>query len=360
MITTTELYKEASSFITQCYEELGISNKIQDRLQTIQNEILSTGFYSHTYEELEHGAKMAWRNSNRCIGRLFWDKLHVLDARHINDHEGIQNEILNHITYASNNGKILPTITVFKPNRGEEDSIKILNHQLVRYAGYETENGIIGDPISIPFTKECEKLGWVGNKSNFDYLPIVYSINGNEPNWFSIPNEAIVEVPIIHPEFDFSPLQAKWYAVPMISDMILEIGGIQYSAAPFNGWYMGTEIGARNLADENRYNLLPKVAGILNLDTKRNSTLWKDRALVELNIAILHSFKQKEVSIVDHHSAAQQFHQFEKQEEVAGRNLTGRWTWLIPPMSPASTHIFHKRYDDTIVKPNFFPKEVIK
>ena len=35
----------------------------------------------------------------------------------------------------------------------------------------------------------------------------------------------------------------KWYGVPMISDMRLEIGGISYTAAPFNGWYMGTEIG---------------------------------------------------------------------------------------------------------------------
>ncbi|MGR5915266.1 nitric oxide synthase oxygenase [Bacillus pacificus] len=55
------------------------------------------------------------------------------------------------------------------------------------------------------------------------------------------------EVPIEHPEYPISSLGAKWYRVPMISDMRLEIGGISYTAAPFNGWYMGTEIGARNL-----------------------------------------------------------------------------------------------------------------
>ena len=49
--------------------------------------------------------------------------------------------------------------------------------------------------------------------------------------------------------------------------MRLEIGGIDYPMAPFNGWYMGTEIGARNLADQDRYNLLPKVAEIMELDT---------------------------------------------------------------------------------------------
>ena len=30
---------------------------------------------------LEHMARLAWRNNARCIGRLFWDKLHLFDAR---------------------------------------------------------------------------------------------------------------------------------------------------------------------------------------------------------------------------------------------------------------------------------------
>ncbi|MEH7220345.1 nitric oxide synthase oxygenase, partial [Bacillus toyonensis] len=103
-----------------------------------------------------------------------------------------------------------------------------------------------------------------------------------------------------------------------------------YTAAPFNGWYMGTEIGARNLADQDRYNLLPAVAEMMNLDTSRNSTLWKDKALIELNIAVLYSFKKQGISIVDHHTAAQQFQQFEKQEAACGRVVTGNWVWLIP------------------------------
>ena len=108
----------------------------------------------------------------------------------------------------------------------------------------------------------------------------------------------------------------------MISDMCLEIGGISYTAAPFNGWYMGTEIGARNLADHDRYNLLPAVAEMMDLDTSRNGTLWKDKALIELNIAYYTLLKQG-VSIVDHHTAAQQFQQFEKQEAACGRVVTG-------------------------------------
>ncbi|MBM7651165.1 nitric oxide synthase oxygenase domain/subunit [Neobacillus cucumis] len=100
-------------------------------------------------------------------------------------------------------------------------------------------------------------------------------------------------MPISHPHYKwFTNLELKWYAVPMISDMILEIGGITYTAAPFNGWYMGTEIGARNFADESRYNMLPKIGKLMGLDIKSNISLWKDRALLELNTAVLHSFKE--------------------------------------------------------------------
>ena len=38
--------------------------------------------------------------------------------------------------------------------------------------------------------------------------------------------------------------------------MIFDCGGLQFTAAPFNGWYMSTEIGARDLCDVQRYNML--------------------------------------------------------------------------------------------------------
>lgn len=91
----------------------------------------------------------------------------------------------------------------------------------------------------------------------------------------------------------------------------------------------------------------------MGLDTSRNSSLWKDRALVELNVAVLHSYKAAGVSIVDHHTAAAQLRLFEEQEARSDRKLTGDWGWLIPPISPATTHIFHKHYDNESVSPNF-------
>ena len=92
--------------------------------------------------------------------------------------------------------------------------------------------------------------------------------------------------------------------------MALVIGGIVYPCAPFNGWYMGTEIGARNLADESRYNTLPKIAELFKLETKTNRSLWRDRALVELNRAVLHSFDCAGIRIGDHHSLTRQFEKF--------------------------------------------------
>ena len=48
----------------------------------------------------------------------------------------------------------------------------------------------------------------------------------------------------------------EWYALPAVSGMLLEIGGIQFPTCPFSGWYAVTEIATRDLLDEHRYNLL--------------------------------------------------------------------------------------------------------
>ncbi|TRZ05229.1 hypothetical protein HGM15179_021878, partial [Zosterops borbonicus] len=55
----------------------------------------------------------------------------------------------------------------------------------------------------------------------------------------------------------FSELGLRWHALPAVSNLLLEIGGLEFPAAPFNGWYMGTEIGSRNLCDPHRYHVLP-------------------------------------------------------------------------------------------------------
>lgn len=347
------LLDEAQAFLIQFYHESEKSGSdLKERLREVKEEIDSKGTYTHTNEELTFGAKLAWRNSNRCIGRLFWNSLQVFDRRDAATEEEVMDALEAHLEYATNGGKIRPTITVFRPSEQDEEDIRLWNHQLVRYAGYEDGKG---DPHSIEFTQKCRALGWEGEGTDFDILPLVVQISDRTPVWKRISPDLALEVPLRHPEFSwFGDLGLKWYGVPLISDMELKVGGISYKTAPFNGWYMETEIGARNLADETRYNLLPKVAGHMGLDTSRNITLWKDKALIELNIAVLHSFKEQGVNIVDHHTAAQQFRLFEENEKKADRKVTGDWTWLIPPVSPATTHMFHKEYDNTWKSTNYF------
>lgn len=38
--------------------------------------------------------------------------------------------------------------------------------------------------------------------------------------------------------------------------MLLEVGGLEFPGCPFNGWYMGTEIGVRDFCDVQRYNIM--------------------------------------------------------------------------------------------------------
>ena len=108
------LLEEARSFIEMMYRELNYNPSIFDkRIKEIEKEIEHTGTYTHTLEELSYGAKLAWRNSNRRIGRLFWDSLNVEDARNVDNERDFIDTINHHLEHATNNGKIKPYITIF-------------------------------------------------------------------------------------------------------------------------------------------------------------------------------------------------------------------------------------------------------
>lgn len=76
------LFLKAETFLNTSYHELEITDKLPSRLEEVKKEIAASGTYLQTVQELTHGASMAWRNSNRCIGRLYWKTLKVIDARH--------------------------------------------------------------------------------------------------------------------------------------------------------------------------------------------------------------------------------------------------------------------------------------
>ena len=59
------------------------------------------------------------------------------------------------------------------------------------------------------------------------------------------------------------------------------------------------------------------------------------------------------VRIADHHTVAQAHVRFEEDERAAGRPVTGRWDWLVPPISGAATAVWTRSYDPTEYSPNF-------
>ncbi len=350
------LIEKAKAYIELCYRELNKADLLKERLEVVQDSINETGTYELLDFELDYGTKVAWRNSNKCIGRLFWRSMEVLDKRSLETVEEVFEALFEHINFATNGGNIRSTITVFNA----QNRIRLWNPQLLGFAGYTLEDGsIIGDSKNIEFTQKCIELGWKPKMGQFDVLPLVVKIGEDTPVLREIPSAIVTLVNIEHPSIEaFKDLNLQWYSTPIISNMTLEVGGIEFLSAPFNGWYMGTEIGARNLADEDRYNLLPTVAKLMGLDIRDKNSLWKDRALVELNQAVLYSFRKAGVKIIDHHSASKQFMQFMRQEAKEGRDVTADWSWIVPPSAGSTMKVFHTEMQDIIVSPNYFYQEI--
>ncbi|MEV4611268.1 nitric oxide synthase oxygenase [Kitasatospora sp. NPDC049258] len=352
---------EAVAFVRQLHHERPGAGDPEQRIRQVLAEIDRTGSYRHTPEELAFGARVAWRNSARCIGRLYWRSLVVRDLRHVDSPDEMAEHCFEHLRVAGNGGRIRPVISVFAPDRPGRPAPRVLNQQLVRYAGHRQPDGsLLGDPAGSELAEQARALGWKGGDGRFDVLPLlIQPAPGADPQWYELPDDAVSEVWLSHPEHGwFTDLGLRWYTVPAISDMVLEIGGLRYPTAPFNGWYMGTEIGARNLADADRYDMLATVAERLGLDTSTERSLWRDRALVELNVAVLHSFQVAGVTMADHHTESERFLRHIAQEKRLGRPTPADWSWIVPPVSGGLTPVYHRYYDavDPELRPAFLAR----
>ncbi|GAA3893890.1 nitric oxide synthase oxygenase [Saccharothrix violaceirubra] len=356
---TTVDMAEAEEFLRAHRAEHPEHGPVARRLAEVRAEVSATGSYRHTEAELVYGARVAWRNSARCIGRLYWRSLKVRDLRDVRAPKEVADACVEHLRLATNGGRIRPVISVFAPDHPDRPGPRIRNEQLVRYAGYPgPDGGVLGDRRNAELTAQAVALGWSppARRGPFDLLPLVVDGHDEDPCVVDLPRDAVLEVPISHPELPWlAGLGLRWHAVPVISNMRLRIGGIDYPAAPFNGWYMGTEIGARNFADRDRYDLLPYLGERMELDTSDVRTLWKDRVLVELNRAVLHSFEKAGVTITDHHTESDRFLTHVRKEEAAGRRCPADWSWIVPPVSGGLTSVFHRYYDKEELVPNFFP-----
>ncbi|KAM9076811.1 nitric oxide synthase 3 isoform 2-T2 [Megaptera novaeangliae] len=451
-----QLLSQARDFIDQYYSSIKRSGSQahKERLQEVEAEVGATGTYQLRESELVFGAKQAWRNAPRCVGRIQWGKLQerdlpascwglhptsqdgssllrnvrmgsvpgghllqpppfpssvcsrrvrrlagvtcfcssamrngelathtprrhphqlvpfpdhqfgsdwvpplyqVFDARDCSSAQEMFTCICNHIKYATNRGNLRSAITVFPQRTPGRGDFRIWNSQLVRYAGYRQQDGSVrGDPANVEITELCIQHGWTPGNGRFDVLPLLLQAPDEAPELFVLPPELVLEVPLEHPTLEwFSALGLRWYALPAVSNMLLEIGGLEFPAAPFSGWYMSTEIGTRDLCDPHRYNILEDVAVCMDLDTRTTSSLWKDKAAVEINLAVLHSYQLAKVTIVDHHAATASFMKHLENEQKARGGCPADWAWIVPPISGSLTPVFHQEMVNYVLSPAF-------
>lgn len=91
----------------------------------------------------------------------------------------------------------------------------------------------------------------------------------------------------------------------------------------------------------------------MGLDTRTPVSLWKDKAMVECNVAVLYSFQAKGVTIVDHHTASESFMKHLENEVRLRNGCPADWIWIVPPLSSSATPVFHQEMALYYLKPSY-------
>ena len=335
--TTQEaILDQAHTFLRLLHAETGRPGFVR-RWRNVRAEVAAIGTWHQTREELTFGARVAWRNSARCIGRLRWQSLHVRDRRHLTTVEAVHADLATHLRQATNHGRIRSMVTVLASAPADgRPPIRIINPQLARYAAWQNpDHTVTGDPANRGLTHLALANGWPTptTPGPHDILSWILATDDDQLYVLAVDQDAVLEIPIHHPHHPWiAGLGMRWPAAPVISHLLLSIGGANYPA-PFNGFFMASEIATRNLADHDRYGHLPAISAGLHLHD--DDRLRHDKALIVLQEAVIHSFEHAGVTITDHHTESHHFARFVRREEAAGRTVTGDWSWLNSyPMTP--------------------------
>ncbi|KAL8829828.1 MAG: hypothetical protein Q9170_006008, partial [Blastenia crenularia] len=283
------------------------------------------------------------------------------------------NKLIAYTSEAFNGGNVIPTVFLFPPRKVNSRGPMIWNHQLLEFAGYPSDDGsILGDPMSVALTSEIMELGWEPPtpRGRWDLLPLVVMADDDVPVMVEIPPPLSRLVQIRHPRYSeqFDKLDLRWVAAPALTRFGFDIGGVQYTAAPFIGWFMDAEIGVRDLADSFRYNVLPDVAkaiGLLDGKTKDGVEGLEDlpeyerllmltRAQTELTYAVYWSYQQAKVSMSDTLTASMKWCRYDDDFKAKnGFRLPADPYWLAPPQG-SIVPVWHRGG-----APNYQPKPMI-
>ncbi|MEV4311577.1 nitric oxide synthase oxygenase [Actinocrispum sp. NPDC049592] len=287
------LLEAAEEFLYSYHDARPRAGHVRSRLALVRTQVEETGTYQHTRGELAYGARLALRDSGVCTTGVPWRGLLVRDLRAAHTATEVASGCVQHLRAAVDKGRVRPTVTIFAP-----DSPRLINEQLIRYAGYAQHGQVVGDRRHVAFTDTVRKMGWrtPTARSAFDLLPLVIRDHEHGVRLFAIPRDVVREVPLEHPELSwFVDLGLRWHAVGVRSQLLC-IGGVRYPAL-FNGIYRASAIGADALGDDRAYGFGRVIAEQLGLDTSIEHSLWRERAALELDRAVLHSFQAAGVSI---------------------------------------------------------------
>ena len=183
-------------FLELYWAEAVPTGQLARRLEEVRAELAHYGTYRQTTEEIAYGAKLAWRNNTRCIGRLHWRSLEVRDLRHLVSADEVFEACVAHIRLATNGGKIKPMISVFAPCQAGFVGPRIWNSQLIRYAGFRQSDGsILGDPSDGPLKRKV--------LSQFSRWLFKCQVNAREPL-------NCRGTPFMKCQFDIRPMSGSW------------------------------------------------------------------------------------------------------------------------------------------------------
>ncbi|GLB07177.1 hypothetical protein AtubIFM57258_002500 [Aspergillus tubingensis] len=373
-IYTEDRYLERRA---QVLEEIAQSTKTTTVWDQEYKRVGKTSIWTQSAEELRYGLRLAWKNSRRCIMRSRYQDLGLCDLRHIHTSVGMATTLLEEVTKAFNDGQIKPTVFVFPPKSVDGSGPMFWNKQVLNFAGYELEDGsIVGDPSNVKLTQDIINLGWAPPrpKTPWDLLPIVAMAESDAPALVEVPDDLRRLIAIRHPDYPgFNELGLRWYQFPALSRLGFDIGGVQYTATPFIGWYMDAEIGVRNLADTFRFDGLPEVVKAIGFDINAyrakpeyadireledlpdyEQLRWRSRAQAELNYAVRWSFLQHGVTCVGTLAASSDWSQFDDEHAAKkGYRLNSDPYWLSPPQG-SIIPVWHRGG-----APNYQPKPMI-
>ncbi len=329
------------------------------RLRQVRREIEATGTYRHTPAELEFGARVAWRNSARCIGRLYWRSLRVRDRREVTAAADVAAESVAHLREATNGGRIRPLITVFAPEAPDRPGPRILNSQLVRYAGYETADGAVtGDPASADLTRLARDLGWAGGRppGRFDVLPLIVQAPGASSDAARAARGRGARGPIEHPEFALVR-RSRAALVRRARDQ-RHVPGDRRRLLPGRAVQRLVHVHRDRVARLRRRRPLQPAAGDRQLHGPVHGQRpdpvegQGDHRAEPRGPALVQP--RPGVTITDHHTESARFLQHLEREERQGRACPADWTWIVPPAASSATPVFHRYYQDFDQTPNFY------